>query len=144
MNKNIVTAILLFAFPACFSAQGITGENESNSGLLAKGPAADPCDGYTRADLESCAAKDYEEADAALNKAYKEAMARLDASEQKEKLKEAQRAWIKFRDLHCECEYLSWDGGSIAGLARINCLTSLTNERTGHLKALANPEGDGG
>lgn len=50
------------------------------------------------------ALKEYKEADAALNVAYKKLVAILH-DDQKKQLVKAQQAWIKFRD--CEAEFLS-------------------------------------
>lgn len=127
---------------SCFCAAALSAGPDDGSVLVTKGPAADPCkDPRTTIEMKECAAREYKEADAALNKAYKEAMARLTSKEQKDKLKEAQKAWIKFRDLHCESEYLTWEGGSFGGVAHTNCMTSLTRKRTAQLESLGNPEG---
>jgi len=52
----------------------------------------------------------------------------------KERLKKAQLAWIKYRDLCCEAEASIYEGGSLYGLAYTNCMIALTKERTGRLR----------
>ena len=52
-------------------------------------------------ELIECAFKEFEKQDSRLNAAYKELMA-WESEEQKKKLREAQRAWIKFRDAWSE------------------------------------------
>lgn len=60
----------------------------------AEPPAADPCAGAKSTYASSeCWRKQYEQADAELNKVYKEIMGRLPDAE-KAKLRESQRAWI--------------------------------------------------
>jgi len=49
---------------------------------------------------------------------------------------ESQRAWIAFRDKQCAIEGGQFAGGSMQGMARAQCLTRLTRERTNQLKAL--------
>jgi uncharacterized protein YecT (DUF1311 family) len=53
-------------------------------------------------------------ANAEIDKVYKELMSKLDAEQQKS-LKEAQRAWIKWRD--AEAELIARVGGAVGGSA---------------------------
>ncbi len=96
-------------------------------------------------DLNQCAYADWEAADAELNAAYKTAMALLkdwDANLPQEEqggalaLKEAQRAWITFRDRACEAEGYAMKGGSAEPLVVYGCMRLLTQERTDHLTSL--------
>lgn len=100
----------------------------------------------TQTGMNICAGEDYKQADAALNAAYKRAQASMkeflsyDAAKAKagkKKLIEAQRAWIKFRDLACEVEGLSSEGGTIQPLMISTCLTKLTKRRTEDLLELS-------
>ena len=80
-------------------------------------------------------------ANAELDKAYKQLMAKLDAEQQKS-LKEAQRAWIKWRD--AEADIIARVGGAVGGSAlRVdyaNAQAKLIKERMevlrGYLKDL--------
>ena len=69
-------------------------------------------------------------ADAALNATYKTALSQLDASNQA-RLREAQRAWIAFRDKECDFRVQGGDGP-----ARADCIAELTRQRT---EALGHP-----
>jgi uncharacterized protein YecT (DUF1311 family) len=98
-----------------------------------------------QADLNACAYQDWEAADAELNAAYKRAMALLqdwDANLPADErggalaLKEAQRAWITFRDKACEAEGYAFKGGSAEPLLVYGCMRQLTIERTGHLTGM--------
>lgn len=100
---------------------------------------------YTQHDMNICAYQDYQNEDAQLNEAWGPAMAQMreydsyvsDADKGAAKsLREAQRAWIKYRDLACEVEGWSFRGGSMEPLIVSTCLASLTNERTRLLRGL--------
>jgi uncharacterized protein YecT (DUF1311 family) len=84
-------------------------------------------------EMNICSNKDYQRADAALNRAYKKAVANEDA-QGRELLRTAERAWIKFRDAHCEYATSSSAGGSIHPMDYANCVTQLTDLRTKQLK----------
>lgn len=98
--------------------------------VLAPAFAEAGCDEpMNQSEMNMCAAQEYREADAALNLAYKEAMAGL--NEQHEMvLRDAQRAWIAFRDLACESYGHQADGGSMQPMLVNGCLARLTKERT--------------
>jgi uncharacterized protein YecT (DUF1311 family) len=74
-------------------------------------------------------------ANAELDRIYKQLMAKLEAEQQKS-LKEAQRAWIKWRD--AEADIIARLGGAVGGSAlRVDYATAqarLIKERTGVLQ----------
>ena len=80
-------------------------------------------------------------ANAEIDKVYKELIAKLDDAQQKS-LKEAQRAWIKWRD--AEADAIARLGGAVGGSAMrvdyANAQTKLIKERTevlrGYLKEM--------
>jgi uncharacterized protein YecT (DUF1311 family) len=84
-------------------------------------------------DLNICADRDFQKADALLNKTYKETTNGMDA-QTLDLLRKSQRAWLAFRD--AECTYLSAtnQGGSIYPMVYSGCLTRLTKLRTEQLK----------
>lgn len=85
--------------------------------------------------MNTCAAKDYEREDARLNKTYKELVAKLE-KDRREKVKEIQIAWIKYRDLQCDFDSAGYEGGTMYSLVRSSCLSQMTKERTKDLKAM--------
>jgi uncharacterized protein YecT (DUF1311 family) len=102
-------------------------------------------------ELNQCAYEDWEAADAELNAAYQRAKellqdwdANLPEDEQSgaEALKQAQRAWITFRDKACEAEGYAMRGGSAEPLLVYGCMRLLTEERTGHLTAMVEAYAD--
>ena len=105
---------------------------------VAQKPAAQtkkqPCaDLMSQNEMNRCAADEHKKADAELNRVYQQLLPKLEG-EHKEKLKVAQRAWIAFRDAHCEYEAFAFDGGSMQPLIRFSCLEAVTRERTKQLR----------
>lgn len=105
--------------------------------LVAASPAFanDDCDRNNQSQMaiNQCAGVDAANADAALNKIYKQLVAKLDGKE-KTALRDAQRAWIAFRDKECEYRTIGDDGGSIRPMELAMCARDMTEART---KALA-------
>nr|WP_245218935.1 lysozyme inhibitor LprI family protein [Rubellimicrobium aerolatum] len=110
---------------------------------LAAGPvAAQDCGARpTQAEMNACAAEAWRAADAELNRAYGQALEvarRMDArgdGAPERTLREAQRAWVAFRDLACAAEAQPFQPGSITGLIAAGCLERLTRARTDDLAA---------
>jgi len=105
----------------------------------------------TQMEMNQCAHDDWEAADAELNAAYQRAMtlvkgwdADLPEAEQggAEALRQAQRAWITFRDKACEVEGFPMKGGSAEPLLVFGCLRQLTEERTAQLDGLVDRYGN--
>jgi uncharacterized protein YecT (DUF1311 family) len=99
-----------------------------------------------QAEMNFCAQADWEAADAELNAAYKAArvsMQRADASLPAAQrggevaLRDAQRAWIAFRDNACAAEGWQFHGGSAEPMVIYGCRARLTRARTADLWALA-------
>jgi uncharacterized protein YecT (DUF1311 family) len=104
---------------------------------------AENCDhASTQVAINACARQEYETADKQLNQLYSEYRARLDGS-QKKKLKQAQIAWLKFRDLNCDFESSAVEGGSAYAMVRNRCLAEKTRARVTELQQLVScQEGD--
>lgn len=100
-------------------------------------------------DMNYCAEKDFEAADAELNAVWKEARAAaksLDA-EQPDELKgadkallAAQRGWIAYRDGQCELAGFEARGGSMEPMLVSGCRAELTRTRTKELKSFIGGE----
>ncbi|WP_231582103.1 lysozyme inhibitor LprI family protein [Puniceibacterium sp. IMCC21224] len=100
----------------------------------------------TQYEMTACASIEYEAADADLNAAYKRAMAHAKVMDQGLAadevtgaviLRDAQRAWIPFRDKACEAESLKARGGSMQSQLFYLCLTRQTRNRTVDLQYFA-------
>lgn len=84
--------------------------------------------GRTQLDMNNCAAAELTAADALLNQSYQELL-RVLPPERVELLREAQRAWIRFRDAECELQASEVRGGSMEPMVHALCLAQLTEER---------------
>jgi len=89
-------------------------------------------------EMIDCISAETARQDARLNASYKKLMAKL-LAKRKKTLLEAQRAWIKFRDLNCEF-YYDPDGGTAARLAGNDCILQATADRAKELRNLTNDE----
>ncbi len=76
----------------------------------------------------------YQREDLELNIAYRKLMAQLQ-EQGRERLKNAQLAWLKFRDLQCEFERGSREGESLQSIQHKSCLAAATRQRTNELSA---------
>jgi uncharacterized protein YecT (DUF1311 family) len=85
-------------------------------------------------DMNICASQDFDRSDAKLNKVYKALVAKLEGKEI-DQLKEAQRAWLTYRDAECRYTVRQNEGGSIYPTVWFGCLTQQTETRTKQLQA---------
>ncbi|MDX8480426.1 lysozyme inhibitor LprI family protein [Mesorhizobium sp. VK24D] len=96
----------------------------------------------TQADLATCTAKDAASADTVLNAVYKALSGRLAAADL-ERLRDAQRAWISFRDKECAFRTKPYADGSVYSSLVETCKAEVTKARLAQLQhQLQCPEGD--
>ncbi|MGY9045650.1 hypothetical protein P775_00245 [Puniceibacterium antarcticum] len=97
-------------------------------------------------EMTGCASLDYDKADAALNAVWKQAMAKAQEMDKSigagdvpaaTILRDAQRAWIPYRDKACEAESLKARGGTLQQQLFYECLTRMTGIRTDDLASFA-------
>ncbi|RIV84785.1 DUF1311 domain-containing protein [Aurantiacibacter xanthus] len=98
--------------------------------------------------MTMCAARDYEEADAALNAQWSQTADVMRARDRDldrvyddrpgyfETLLAAQRAWLTYRDKHCASAGYRYRGGSMEPMIVSGCKTRLTEQRTRELADL--------
>lgn len=121
-----LVALPLFAF-APASAQSAAPDCSSAPNTLA---------------MNACYKARHDAADAMLNERYRTLMARL-GTEDQARLRDAQRAWVAFRDKQCAFETASHATGSIYPVLVTTCLTELTQARTATFEHYLNcPSGD--
>lgn len=127
--------------------------------LASAQPASEPewnCEEpQAQVEMNACAALDFERADAALNAEYRASIAHARASDrspdngrtegddrpgEEATLREAQRAWVIFRDAHCRLDGYSERGGSMEPLVYESCRAALTRARTAQLRPRPEPE----
>ena len=116
------------------------------TGLTALPALADDCsEAVTQSDMNNCAVAGWEAEDARLNAVYPKAMALLKSWDEglpeaerggAARLREAQRAWITYRDAACEVAGWPMRGGSAEPLLVYGCMTELTRERVEDLESL--------
>jgi len=105
------------------------------------------CDNpMSQMDMNFCAHLDFEAADAELNTLWKQVIAdareadsEIDHASDKRPtgeavLRDAQRAWIQFRDAHCTFEGYEARGGSMEPMLEEGCRARLTRERITQLR----------
>lgn len=80
----------------------------------------------------------YEAAQRELNSAYQNLLSHLDIG-QKEKLRLAQRAWLRYRTANADFQAGLFQGATVSPLIRVATLTQMTNARTSELKKALNP-----
>jgi uncharacterized protein YecT (DUF1311 family) len=112
------------------------------SGQSCVGASANACmeatqGGSSTVGMGACLAAERDAWDARLNEVYQASMAAHRASDaeykpalsEAESLRDAQRAWIPFRDANCLYEISHWGGGTGAGPAGTACTMRMTAGR---------------
>ena len=130
-------ALLLAASPTLAETGGKVG------GKAAK---IDCANAMSQVEMTYCAEQDWNAADAELNTAYaatKDLMKQIDAALPADQqgavtsLRDAQRAWIAFRDSACAAEGYTMRGGTGESMVIYSCRARLTQARTADLQALS-------
>ena len=106
-------------------------------------------DPQNQMEMNMCAGLDFERADAELNTVWRQVIADARARDREldrrydqrptteAKLREAQRAWLVFRDAHCTVQgYDEARGGSMEPMVYGGCRAALTRQRTAQLRGL--------
>jgi uncharacterized protein YecT (DUF1311 family) len=75
--------------------------------------------------------------DKRLNAAYQKALSMAQSDKQREQLRVAQRAWLKFRD--ADCDYYELGEGTIARIEGGVCMLTLTQQRAEELERAVEP-----
>ena len=88
----------------------------------------------TQTDMNRNYDHELEVADAELDKVYKGAMTQASSARAKDALRNAERAWIKYRDSECKFETLGASGGTAYPVVAVICLTIKIRARTQELQ----------
>jgi len=103
--------------------------------------------------MNDCAAYQYNQADGRLNRVYQKVMQYMtDDLERAQKaghtrqrdyeqnavssLKEAERAWLSYRNIQCKAAGHQYEGGSMSPMIYSQCLTTLTDHRIADLTSI--------
>lgn len=125
MRKIIASALVCFLIG--FGGVG-TARADSTSSRTA------PCwkDGSTYG-ITECFVASYKQSDNDLNGLYTRIIGVL-AAEDRQRLQQAERLWVAYRDATCTAERHLWDGGTGANPAYIGCLDDETRHRLDYLQ----------
>lgn len=114
--------------------------------LTAAAQDVDCAKAEAQVELTFCAEQDWNDADARLNDAYQRAMdvmkyvdSGLESADQGAagSLRDAQRAWVAFRDANCAAEAWVYHGGSAEPMAIYACRARVSNDRADELENMA-------
>lgn len=83
-------------------------------------------------EINVCFGEEEQKADKELNQVYQQFL-KAD-SRHKKQLIQSELAWIKFRDLECKFQSLSFEGGTLENQEYSRTFIRLTKERIQHLK----------
>jgi len=119
--RPVMTFLLLLA---------LTGGIASGQRRKRSDPCANPLSQF---EMNQCAGKAFRAADATMNQVYRNLVSLLDEAE-KPQLKEAQTAWLKYRDTNCDFVADQYKGGSIRPLILASCLADMTKRRATEIK----------
>jgi uncharacterized protein YecT (DUF1311 family) len=107
--------------------------------------------GDTTVGIVDCIAAETAAWDSLLNEAYRAAMTASRTADatgdvvapaltREATLRDAQRAWIAFRDAECRSRYAAWGRGTMRQIAGANCVMEETAERAIELRVMRPPE----
>lgn len=117
---NVLALAGILALPAAAAARG----DDDYSAAYRRCMAAS---GGVTASMLDCGSDEHAEQDRRLNDTYRALIATLSA-ERSAQLREAQRAWLRFRDENCAW-YADAGGGTAASLAASSCMLEMTKSR---------------
>ncbi|WHP46856.1 lysozyme inhibitor LprI family protein [Mannheimia bovis] len=87
------------------------------------------------ADLANCISEETNRQEKRLNKVYNQYLKTLSPNHSKA-FKEAQRAWIKYKDLSMKAAAMEYEGGSLAGISSSYKYMDMTIEKADEIEKL--------
>ena len=132
MRFVAIVAVGLGAFSAAFPIAAAPAVPPGYSRAYALCVASHAAQTSTRA-MSGCIGDEAARHDVRLNRAYQAALGRLEVPRQRAALRQAQRAWIAFRDADCD-SYSDADWGPSSGVDENACLLKRTAERADELE----------
>lgn len=93
--------------------------------------ASDPCPGTSTIQVSACYDARLKASDANLNRYFRAALrrARKESGDAAQKLIQAERSWIAYRDAECASVFDYWSGGTIRVSMELDCRIRLTQLR---------------
>lgn len=123
---RLASSLLASALLLCAPRTQALGQHMNAPGVSCNRPSS-------TAEEADCFAKASDAADRELNGLYAQVRSAL-GPEERSDLLEAQRAWLKYRDLTCTAEYNLYGGGTGGPVTRLACLAAITQERISTLR----------
>jgi len=117
------------AFSGCLEANA---DDERCVGSVANACMENEPNGETTLGMISCTSRELTLWDEKLNSEYnalRNLLQRLEATNRREALLTAQRAWITYRDAECAQSSLLFEGGSLARVVHVDCVNAMTAKR---------------
>ena len=111
-------------------------EDVLKTAAVCVGLISDPCIDKDTATAVACQERETRIWDELLNKAFQDARAHLDSAAGGA-LKDAQRAWIAFRDAKCAVSEKEYEGGTMATIMVADCKRTETGRRAIEMQAIA-------
>lgn len=120
-------------------AQNVGGTSEFPSSAPASNPRSEGTEicaaANTQMEINECFSAAYKKTDTELNGLYARILNKLTPADQAN-LRNAQRAWLEYRDANCETAADLHKGGSIAPSIRLGCLERNTRARINELHTM--------
>jgi len=88
----------------------------------------------TTYDTNICLLKVQGKVDQELNQTYQSALKRWNEDPNREELRQAERAWVSYRDASCKAEGDLYKGGTIMPSIEMHCIIRLTRQRMAEIK----------
>ena len=123
LKKVFIACFML----CCLSHSAVADEEKFSKQFTA---CMDGSGGVT-VDMMNCIGEETKRQDVLLNSAYKAVMNKMSPTRKKQ-LQEAQRAWLKFRELNCNF-YADPEGGTLDMVTANSCFMSATAARAKEL-----------
>jgi uncharacterized protein YecT (DUF1311 family) len=110
----------------------VAQQPQRNCGESAKNEEDNCC--CTTYDANMCLSKVQDKADQELNQSYQSALKRWNVGPSTEELRQAQQAWVTYRDATCKAEGNLYKGGTIMPSVEMRCVIRLTRQRIAEIK----------
>lgn len=126
-----VCLILSQSSPLAAQTANLAFSPSTNQLLVQRPNCSNP---QTQVEMNICAGESLQKADRELNRVYQLVTPKLPRAK-RQKLVNAQTAWIKFRDTECQFSASFAEGGTMQPMLQAGCLEEITEQRTAELNS---------
>src|SRR5215467_12437390 len=117
---------------ALFSLQAAAPASKPSGAASLREFRSECANANTQQEMNQCSEKEHQEAEAMLTALYRQIAADLSRGKDPTalvKLRTAEGAWRRYRDLHCEAARNQFKGGSGSAMIWSDCMTGVTLNR---------------